>query len=331
MQEQKSKKIEIVKVPIWQLFKFVKLNILIHQKDPIFKRAQKNKRKKMRFFADLSYKISKQKRFYLMLDDEIAGALSLDIRKKSVFVYAVGLKEKYRRQGYGTYLMSYTEELAKKIGKQYVCFSVLLENIPAITMYNKLGYKSQGLGLTLIRFFNKHLSGFTTDIDMSLRRLTKIKDITHISTHWWLKEVEALSGNDGLILTQDDSLLDFDFKREWDIFEITTEGEPKGIVAILPTELFPTMVLFSAKDTWKLDWLKTLLLLVSGYIESRNVTKEISGKNNKKKNTYTNALTQIFLTHQHKDSLQKENKDKLFYHDITEDRQILYKKLNLNN
>ena len=246
--EQKSKKIEVTKVPIWQLFKFVKLNILIHQKDPIFKRASMNFRKKIRFFAGLSYKIAKQKRFHLKIDSEIVGALSLDIRDKSLFVYAVGLKKEYRKQGHGTYLMNYTEALAKELGKQYVCFSVLLENIPAITMYSKLGYKSQGLGLTLIRFFNKHLMDYTTNTELTLNRLIKKKDITYKSTHWWLKEIEALSGKDGLILTYDDSLLDFDFKREWDIFEISTKGVSKGVIAILPTELFPTVVLFFHLD-----------------------------------------------------------------------------------
>ncbi|MHA1504827.1 MAG: GNAT family N-acetyltransferase, partial [Candidatus Heimdallarchaeota archaeon] len=151
-------------MPIWQLFKFVRLNIQIHQNDPIFKRSRASAWKRFRFFSVLAIKIAKQKRFYLIIDDKITGALSIDIRDKSVFVYAVGLKEEYRRQGYGTYLMEYTETLAKKIGKQYVCFSVLLENVPAITMYSKMGYKSQGLGLTLIRFFNKHLIGFTTSI-----------------------------------------------------------------------------------------------------------------------------------------------------------------------
>ncbi|MHA1244115.1 MAG: GNAT family N-acetyltransferase [Candidatus Heimdallarchaeota archaeon] len=327
MQEQKSKKIEVKKVPIWQLFKFVRLNIQIHQKDPIFKRSRASAWKRFRFFSVLAIKIAKQKRFYLIIDDKITGALSIDIRDKSVFVYAVGLKEEYRRQGHGTYLMEYTETLAKKIGKQYVCFSVLLENIPAITMYSKMGYKSQGLGLTLIRFFNKHLIGFTTSIDMTLKRLIKKNDITEKSTFWWLKEIEALSGKDGIILTYDDSLLDFDFKREWDIFEIISKGKNQGVIAILPTEMFPTIVLFSAKETWNIEWLKSLLLLVTGYIVKKIESIEVKSEDKEAKFHYNKALMQIFLTHQHKESLQKENNDKLFYHDITEDRQILFKKL----
>ena len=305
--------------------------MFIHRTDPIFKRSQESRWKKIRFFGDLSIKIAKQKRFFLILDNEIVGALSLDIREKSVFVYAIGLIEEYRRQGFGTILMNYAEKLAVGLGRQYVCFSVLLENLPAIAMYSKLGYKSQGLGLTLIRFFNKHLIGFTKTTELTLQKLTTKEEIERNSTHWWLKEIEALSGKDGLILTHDDSLMDFDFKREWGIFEILNQGESKGIVAILPTELFPTIVLFSAKETWTIDWLKSLLITVLNSPEKKIVVEETNNENKKKQHSFNSALVQIFLTHQHKDSLQKENKDKIFYHDITEDRQIFFKKLNLNN
>jgi hypothetical protein len=164
---------------------------------------------------------------------------------------------------------------------------------------------------------------------MTLQRINKKKNITKISTYWWLKEVEEQSGKDGLILTYDDSLLDFDFKNEWDIFEIKTNGEQTGVVAILPTELFPTIVLFSSKETWTINWLKSLLVVTLGYLKNQNEMQNKESNNTKQQ--YNSTLTQIFLTHQHKDSLQKENQEKLFYHDITEDRQILYKKLNLNN
>lgn len=324
--------IKIKRVPFWRLFWFTKLSIKIHEKDPIFRKAQANFFERLKFFRKFSWKLLFQSRFILLENGHVAGALSLDVKPYSVFVYAVGLLEEYRRKGYGRLLMEFTEDFARKHKINFVNFSVLLDNEPAVSMYNKLGYKSQGIGLTLIRYIKEKLVEINEDEiinqfgKITFRRIIINKEIESKAIHWWSEEIEAIAGQKAKEISIQTGLLEFDFRNEWKIFEILTNNKESGIVAILPSDVFLTLVFFSdPKNTWSTNWTKLFLhTLVKEKLGNSLVRKTTATPSLLTLNTY--PLVQIFLTYQHKDALVEVNKS-LFIHDPNEDRQIFFKML----
>ena len=278
---------------------------------------------------DFSWKILFQHKFILLENNVVAGALALDKKKHSIFIYAIGLLPQFRRKGYGTYLMNYTEEFTKKHKRNFVNFSVLLDNTPAVSMYKKIGYQPLGLGLTLIRFFNNKLTKYTeTSSDefdqISFKRLKHTKEIDARAKYWWGEEIEAVAGSYSREISYKDDLLVFDFKKDWKMFEVLTNSEESGLIAILPSNVFLTLVVFSHPEkTWTLDW--TELLLYS--ILKERLIYSTPVKSSKSTGLFTidsPPLIQIFLTYQHLEPLATKNNSH-FVHDPLEDRQIFFK------
>lgn len=330
--EEKNTSIRIKKNRIWKLFQFVRLNIKIHEKDPIFKKARSNFQERTKFFFSFLFKLAITKRFILFEDGKIAGALSLEKKKNSIFVYAVGLLDDYKRKGYGTLLMNFTEDFATKNEREFINFSVLLENEPAVKLYEKLGYKSQGLGLTLIRYLLKDKEEIESQIkQMSNRKITfslitNRNLIVRKAEFWWMKEIEVFAGKDAAQICLQNNLLNFDFKSHWQIYEIIYENTAIGLFAVLPSDLFPTIALFSdPKITWNIKWMDTFIYTLQNSSINIQTTKRLSNHFD----SNNSFVIQIFLTHQHKDSLRTTDNVVRFFHDQTEDRQVYFKKINI--
>jgi RimJ/RimL family protein N-acetyltransferase len=79
----------------------------------------------------------------------IVGRLSLsrDIHPASEHVADVGLMvaQEHRRLGVGTALMQAAEQWAKHVGIQKLELHVFPHNAPAIALYERLGYRREGL------------------------------------------------------------------------------------------------------------------------------------------------------------------------------------------
>ena len=332
--EQKTQhNVKIKRIHFWRLFWFSRLNNKIHEKDPIFKKANNSFFSRLKFLLDFSWKILFQYKYILLENNAVAGALALDKKKHSIFIYAVGLLPQFRRKGYGTYLMNFTEEFAKQHKRNFVNFSVLLENTPAVSMYKKIGYQPLGLGLTLIRFFNNKLTKYneptsSDNLDkISFKQLVTVKEIDAKAKHWWGEEIEALAGSYSREISYKDDLLVFDFKKEWKIFEVFTNTEESGLIAILPSEVFLTLVIFSHPEkTWTLEWTELLLCTI---LKEQLIYSSIT-RNSQSTGLFsieTPPLIQIFLTYQHLEPLAAKNNSH-FVHDPMEDRQIFFKIIN---
>ncbi|MFW9922766.1 MAG: GNAT family N-acetyltransferase [Candidatus Thorarchaeota archaeon] len=323
------------RVRVFRLWSYTTLNMKIHEKDPIFKKANQSSWSRFKFKVNFSYKILFHKKFLLKENGLIAGALALEEKKVSIFVYAVGLLSQFRRKGYGTKLMEFAEEFAKLKEKRFVNFSVLLANEPAIKMYEKIGYKPQGLGLTLVRCFknklDEHIPILKTEIqdELFLRRMKNPSEIDSRAIYWWKEEIKALS-IEGKYLTEQERLLDFESKEGWNGFEILHKGEMIGMIAVLPFAFFPTFVLFSNPDkTWNMQWTALLMDYLEKSFTLENINRNPIFVNLKNYRTLKASIFQMFLTHQHRNALKKEEsiyKD-VFVEDTIEDRQIYFKKL----
>lgn len=244
--------------------------------------------------------------------------------------------DKFKRKGYGTYLMNFTENFARQKNKKFVCFSVLLENIPAITLYNKLKYKSLGIGLTLLRLFmwkfSKELEVQNISaMQISFQPLLKMREKYEKNFHWWYEEIKYFAGEMGYFLAKNDDLIDFDFNKQWLAYEIFTNNIAVGNLVIIPSNFFQTILLFSDPEiTWNKDWFYNFIKAIS---EQHLIPKKLSSISNtiiKETKLGKTSVLQIFLTHQHKDNILNLIKDDFGFHDKTEDRQILYKNLSYN-
>lgn len=83
-------------------------------------------------------------------NDEVVGFAQIfihhDIFEENnpfITIWSVRVKNKYRRQGIGTQLFQYIEELAKDKNCEFICLIAEKENIEANTFYQKLGYECE--------------------------------------------------------------------------------------------------------------------------------------------------------------------------------------------
>ncbi|MBN1330423.1 MAG: GNAT family N-acetyltransferase [Candidatus Heimdallarchaeota archaeon] len=308
---------------------FTKLNLEIHKQDPIFKKANESLSSRLKFNLSFFFKLLTQYRFVIKDGKKVAGALSLEKRKISMFIYAVGVVEEFRKKGFGTKLMDFAEEYAKRKNRQYITFSVLLDNKPAISLYHKLNYRPIGVGLTLIRFFTWKLKPslkITDKENVEFKQLINYKKIHEKTLYWWHEEIKYSAGEEAKSICKKDALIDFKFKLDWIYYEILINNIPSGIIFILPSDLFNSIVLFSNSNTWEKQLFLQLLDSLSENILQNNI--KANSNSTTKTSLQKTSMIQIFLTHQHKDAIINSFSKDLVMHDTTEDRQIYFKKIN---
>lgn len=329
--------LKLKRVSIFKIFWFSKLNMKIHQQDPIFTTANETNWSRFKFLLSFAFKSLFHHRFIMIEKNNVAGALSLDKKRISVFVYAIGLLPEFRRKGYGTLLMEFAEYFARKNNKDIVNFSVLLENKPAVKFYEKLGYKPQGIGLTIIRCLRRKLFAIDNADEASIQEesiiyfesINRKKTIETKAKYWWLKEISFSAGKTAKNLTKKEKMLEFEPKLGWKAYKIINSNLEVGFITILPFDLIPTFVLFSdAEKTWNVVWLKKLLQQLEKS-QLLRIMKKSKSLLNLKEDTLSSSFFQFFVTHQHKDALLEYNQknNMVFIHDSNQDRQIYFKKL----
>jgi ribosomal-protein-alanine N-acetyltransferase len=76
-------------------------------------------------------------------DGQMVGFIAADIRRSEnlVWIATIGVLPGYRRQGVGTTLLITVEEL---LTVSSIRLSVRVSNIPALNLYNQLGYRRYG-------------------------------------------------------------------------------------------------------------------------------------------------------------------------------------------
>lgn len=93
--------------------------------------------------------------FYVLCDnDQIIAGLSLskthdgedsvewsEKNEKVLYIDRLGVNVDYLRKGMGTLVLNETTKFAREMGMQYLRLFVVNINIPAICLYNKLGFK----------------------------------------------------------------------------------------------------------------------------------------------------------------------------------------------
>jgi ribosomal protein S18 acetylase RimI-like enzyme len=68
-------------------------------------------------------------------------------------IFLLYVMPEYRQQGIGKKLMEQAEAWAQKRGDEQIGLQVFQKNIPALSLYEKLGYQTQSL--TMVKYLNK--------------------------------------------------------------------------------------------------------------------------------------------------------------------------------
>ena len=99
------------------------------------------------------------KNIYVIKDNEVIVGYAITcikekenhgMRKRKQFdIEAIGIGEEYRRKGYGTELLNYLKDLAKELECTDMYLTVNEENIPAIKIYEKFGFKLKNIAYSM--------------------------------------------------------------------------------------------------------------------------------------------------------------------------------------
>lgn len=64
-----------------------------------------------------------------------------DVNAKAIYIGRLGVNVDYLRQGMGSKILSQAHDFAKNVGCEYLRLTVVEDNLPAIKLYLKNGYK----------------------------------------------------------------------------------------------------------------------------------------------------------------------------------------------
>jgi ribosomal protein S18 acetylase RimI-like enzyme len=98
-------------------------------------------------------------RFWVMLKDQVAGVLIVLEEPDSLYINNLAVAPEYREHGIGTAMLKNCIRIAKRLGKSRLELSVVKTNIPAIRLYEKIGFKvkkSRRWSLILTKKVNDH-------------------------------------------------------------------------------------------------------------------------------------------------------------------------------
>ena len=83
--------------------------------------------------------------FAYEIDDKIVGYSCVRIMFEEAQICNVAVLPEYRRKGIATELMTWMEEFAMEKGCERCELEVNVENLPAVELYRKCGYKEEGI------------------------------------------------------------------------------------------------------------------------------------------------------------------------------------------
>lgn len=88
---------------------------------------------------NFSYHIEKKHIFVTVNKNKVYGYILFFEYKKSIRIYSIAVANEYLGLGYGTELIRYVMEIAVNKSKK-ITLEVKVDNIKAITLYQKLGF-----------------------------------------------------------------------------------------------------------------------------------------------------------------------------------------------
>jgi len=147
----KDGKTILLRKPRWEdldgLLDFV--NSLVKEETPINRTTEVSRSEEVEFLARRLSSIENGKIIQLVaeIDGKVIGSTEvakLSGRESHVGKLGIGVKSGYRRIGIATKLIETVIRQAEKQGLKIILLAVYENNLPAITLYKKLGFKEVG-------------------------------------------------------------------------------------------------------------------------------------------------------------------------------------------
>jgi ribosomal protein S18 acetylase RimI-like enzyme len=82
----------------------------------------------------------RRKRYFVKLKQQAVGLFVLREKHDALYISSLAVAPEFRRFGIATYILSYAEKLARRLGKQRLELSVLKLNTAAQRVYRKFGF-----------------------------------------------------------------------------------------------------------------------------------------------------------------------------------------------
>ncbi|MBQ2901637.1 MAG: ribosomal protein S18-alanine N-acetyltransferase [Agathobacter sp.] len=91
--------------------------------------------------------ISREDTIFLVCEEAsvITGYMGLYISFDEASVTNVAVSPDFRKRGYGEQLVATAKEVAKDVGAESIFLEVRVSNVPAISLYKKLGFEELGI------------------------------------------------------------------------------------------------------------------------------------------------------------------------------------------
>ena len=91
--------------------------------------------------------LSREDTLFLVCEDEeiVTGYIGLYLSFDEASVTNVAVASKVRKKGYGEALVEKSKELAKAAGAECIFLEVRQSNVPALSLYKKLGFEELGI------------------------------------------------------------------------------------------------------------------------------------------------------------------------------------------
>lgn len=89
---------------------------------------------------------------YLVVEEDrtVVAATLLTFPERAGYVSNVVVDPEYRRRGYAQALLERAREIAASVGRRYMVLQVHRSNAPALTLYERIGYRPLGVGGAIV-------------------------------------------------------------------------------------------------------------------------------------------------------------------------------------
>jgi GNAT superfamily N-acetyltransferase len=130
------------KISIFDMNTIIKMALYYHKDDPLFKEILTNRFKSVlyRLFGPLYFRLTLSG-FKAVVNEKLAGYVLVKKRSSSIHIWDLVVDHEMRGKGIGRALMEGVEVDVKDTF-QYVSLAVLEDNLPAMKLYNRLGYEN---------------------------------------------------------------------------------------------------------------------------------------------------------------------------------------------
>lgn len=262
---------QIERASIFDMYGIVKMALFYHKDDPKSQEILSNPLKSFLYkLLGPLYVRSTLASFKATIHGKTAGYILIKRRDHSLHVWDLVVGAEFRGQGIGESLMKSAERLAES-RHRYVTLAVMEDNVPAMRLYEKLGYEN--LQFSPVCY---HLGRIK-----KTKRTSKLVDLEPISGETSIRSrrehfsniLDAVIGSDKRETVQLLYPLPSKARRNTEYFTISESGKDAGHVSIKHGKGLVSIFLLIDPRIWSTDAEKEAIMKVSerGYQRSDRV------------------------------------------------------------